>query len=459
MLRIPRTSIIIAERQRSIEPDLRNKGLYKSITEKGLLHPIVVTPISGDKYQLVAGERRLSIIDWIAEEKGYFMCHGETILPGEVPITLITSLSEYFRAEYDENVERKALTWEEQARALDKAQQVLASLGKPIEIARELISRNPGTSETAQLTQMRQARVVVPHLSDPAIKNARSITEAYSLVVQKEEAAFTAELIRRKQLLPAEIRLFQGDMFLVLPTLEASTVDLILADPPYGQGVGDGGFRSRTVHHHNYDDSVANARRISTYILSEGFRLTKPRANLFMFCYIDHWDFLQQQASAAGWVPFGTPIIWAKSDSEGLAPWGRQGPRRTYELIFFATKGQKGLIRSPVDILRFNRVAKNERDYGAAKPPFLMRELIECSTIPNDLVLDPCCGSGSTLVAAKASQRRGIGVELDSTAFNLAYAKLGETHEESGKMAEAAMAQTAREGTRASFEETKIEDL
>jgi len=90
------------------------------------------------------------------------------------------------------------------------------------------------------------------------------------------------------------------------------------------------------------------------------------RANLFLFTDIDLWPWLFERAEKAGWSPFRTPIIWAKSDSEGLAPWGREGFRRTYELIFYATKGGRGLVRPPVDILRYNRVPRSERDYGAA---------------------------------------------------------------------------------------------
>ena len=46
------------------------------------------------------------------------------------------------------------------------------------------------------------------------------------------------------------------------------------------------------------------------------------------------------------------------------------------------------------------------------KPLALMRALIELTTVENQVVLDPFCGSGSTLVAAKQLNRQYIGIEI-----------------------------------------------
>jgi len=54
------------------------------------------------------------------------------------------------------------------------------------------------------------------------------------------------------------------------------------------------------------------------------------------------------------------------------------------------------------------------------KPVPLMRQLIEITTKPGDVILDPFAGSGSTLVAAVQTGRKYIGIEIDADYHALA---------------------------------------
>lgn len=58
-------------------------------------------------------------------------------------------------------------------------------------------------------------------------------------------------------------------------------------------------------------------------------------------------------------------------------------------------------------------VANGElREHPTQKPEWLMSELVSLHTKPGDVILDPYCGSGTTLVAAKRLGRKAIGIEM-----------------------------------------------
>lgn len=80
--------------------------------------------------------------------------------------------------------------------------------------------------------------------------------------------------------------------------------------------------------------------------------------------------------------------------------------------------------QSPDNVLR-SGFAKGEGGlHIAQKPVKLLQALIELTTLPEQLVLDPFCGSGSTLVAAKSTGREYIGFELDPKAVKVAKGRL-----------------------------------
>ncbi|MCA8911713.1 MAG: site-specific DNA-methyltransferase [Planctomycetes bacterium] len=64
--------------------------------------------------------------------------------------------------------------------------------------------------------------------------------------------------------------------------------------------------------------------------------------------------------------------------------------------------------------------------YPTQKPLALLKRLVECFTRPGDLVLDPCCGSGTALVAAKLLGRSWLGVDAGKAAVGLALQRLSE---------------------------------
>lgn len=78
------------------------------------------------------------------------------------------------------------------------------------------------------------------------------------------------------------------------------------------------------------------------------------------------------------------------------------------------------------DIPYLNPTARERVGYPTQKPILLLERIIEISTDPNDTILDPFCGSGTTLVAAKFLERNSIGMDISEDAVELTKARLKE---------------------------------
>lgn len=434
MILIPIANTEIRKRQRSALDKVKLTELKESIADKGILHPPVYwEDTSTGKWVLTAGERRSEAMRQLHAEGRKFTHEGLVVEPGMIPVTRLGDYVDEiarFEIELDENVRRDDLTWQDRVKAYADLHEMRLK-GNPKQTredtANELLDRGLVKTLSTGRLHMKEAALIADHLDNEKIAKARNPAEALGLVYKLEEERITAALVRRKlaaATTDAKITLRNGSCLDILDGLDSDMADLILCDPPYGLGASAAGFRGRTVHHHNYEDTRDNAQKIARKVLTEGFRICKTRANIFMFCDIDLFDWLKSTASNMGWSPFRRPLIWQKSESEGMAPWGGSGPRITTEFIFFATKGQRGLNASPIDVFNVKRVSRSERIHAAEKPVDLLKVLIQISTLPGDFVLDPCCGSGSTLVAAKELKRSGLGIELDPDYYNTAMANV-----------------------------------
>jgi site-specific DNA-methyltransferase (adenine-specific) len=71
-----------------------------------------------------------------------------------------------------------------------------------------------------------------------------------------------------------------------------------------------------------------------------------------------------------------------------------------------------------------NPKARERTGYPTQKPILLLERIIEISTTPGDCVLDPFCGSGTTLVSAKLMDRQYIGIDISQDAVELSQKRL-----------------------------------
>lgn len=403
--------------------------LKNSILGSGLYHaPMIRYDRVNERWALVTGERRLASILSIHAENLVFFYDGKAFAPGEAPFVTLSDPSEenIVVAEAEENLMREDFSWIDRAQALAKIHEVRTSTNpqqRLIDTAEEIVKSTGSAKSSAAISkEISQARIVAKHLDDPEIAKSRNASEAYAKILRRDEERINVELHTRAQADVTTIRceLVHASAIDFMPTVAAGLVDLILTDPPYGIGANSAGFRSRGEKAHEYDDSPKAAEAILQAILIDGWRITKTRANLFIFTDIDRWEFLKGAASRMGWSPFRTPIIWNKSMMEGMNPWGANGPLRVSEIIFYATKGQRGLLKSFPDVLFHPRVRDENKVFAAQKPHSLLRQLIEASTIVGDTVFDPCAGSGAHLRSARLLGRASLGCELNETTFNSA---------------------------------------
>jgi site-specific DNA-methyltransferase (adenine-specific) len=88
---------------------------------------------------------------------------------------------------------------------------------------------------------------------------------------------------------------------------------------------------------------------------------------------------------------------------------------------------RKGVPLSDVwEIPFLNPKAKERTGYPTQKPILLLERIIEIASDPNDVVIDPFCGSGTSLVAASMLNRQYLGIDSSSEAVELSRKRLQE---------------------------------
>jgi site-specific DNA-methyltransferase (adenine-specific) len=81
---------------------------------------------------------------------------------------------------------------------------------------------------------------------------------------------------------------------------------------------------------------------------------------------------------------------------------------------------KKGVPLSDVwEIPFLNPKAKERVGYPTQKPILLLERIIQIATDEGDIVLDPFCGSGTTLVASKLLNRKYIGIDFSEDAIKI----------------------------------------
>lgn len=104
---------------------------------------------------------------------------------------------------------------------------------------------------------------------------------------------------------------------------------------------------------------------------------------------------------------------------------GKASYKRDKNGNIIMAKEKRGVPMSDVwDIPFLNPKAKERVGYPTQKPIELLQRILHLSTDENDLILDPFCGSGTTLVAAKLMMRKFVGIDTNPDAIRLCQERL-----------------------------------
>jgi site-specific DNA-methyltransferase (adenine-specific) len=232
-----------------------------------------------------------------------------------------------------------------------------------------------------------------------------------------------------------ELRL--GDCLDVMGSIPDGSIDLILADLPYGTTACKWDvvipFEPLWAHYRR----LLKPRGAVVLTASQPFTSMLVMSNREWFKYCDVWDKVNRYTGAlnANRMPLrrhedvavfaprattfnpqfreGRPYQVVRTNGHGShTAYGKGGPRRI---------GVNAGLHHPCSILPFKGDMKTEMGFHPTqKPVALMEYLIRTYSNEGDTVLDNCMGSGTTGVACLNTDRDFIGIESDPAYFAIA---------------------------------------
>ncbi len=217
------------------------------------------------------------------------------------------------------------------------------------------------------------------------------------------------------------LTIYQGNAFTVLSLLPSDSVDAVITDPPYCSGAATLSGKQaapatkyqQTGTKKTYPPMLGDAKDQRSFTwwmaqwLCECWRIAKEGAPLLVFTDWRQLPSVTDAVQAAGWTWRGI-VVWHKGNVRPML--GEF--RRDAEFIVY---GCKGLLQ------RHSRqclpgvfqciVNAAEKAHLTGKPLPLLKELMAIAP-EGGTVLDPFLGSGTTALAALATGRKCIGIEL-----------------------------------------------
>ncbi len=270
-----------------------------------------------------------------------------------------------------------------------------------------------------------------------------------------------------------ETKVFQGDCLDILPSFGDAAVDLIYLDPPFfTQRKHTLATRDRSTVF-SFNDRWNSRDEYAAFLyerLVEMHKVLKPTGSIFLHCdktashvariLLDQvfgegnfqseiiWTYKRWSNSGRKLLPaHQTILFYAKSESykfnkiltnyspttnvdQILQKRSRDKANKSVykrdengDIVYSGEK--KGVPLSDVwEIPFLNPKARERTGYPTQKPILLLEQIIRLCTDEGDVVLDPFCGSGTTLIAAALMNRSAIGIDISDKAVKLTRQRL-----------------------------------
>lgn len=209
--------------------------------------------------------------------------------------------------------------------------------------------------------------------------------------------------------------LYHGDAMQVLAEFPDAPC-VVLCDPPYGishtahsPGFVHGGIKQRR-------DRKPEVVGDGDLVVANGVREWAESRDLPLIMFASPYNPL-----SGVWRNI---LVWDKGGGVGGGGDLATCWKRTFELIYIA---RNTALRGPRDGAVLRYVVSPNVDFTHhpfQKPLSLLTYLIGKITDPNDTVVDPTMGSGSTGVAALRTGRKFVGIEIDPEHYATAVRRL-----------------------------------
>ena len=204
----------------------------------------------------------------------------------------------------------------------------------------------------------------------------------------------------------------QGDSLEAMKLIPDKSIDLVLTDPPYNEVNRDSnGLR-------NLDKGVADSAEFDLdKFVSEAVRVCS--GSIYIFCGIEQISVIVGRLKKSG---MSTRLcIWEKTNPSPMN--GQHLWLSSIEACAYA-KNRGSAFNESCSSAVFRQATEVNQQHPTQKPVKLFKRLIAASSNPNDLILDPFLGSGTTARACKDLGRRFIGIELEEKYCEIADQRL-----------------------------------